>query len=211
YFEGVNFAYEKSRAEEVAKWGDRVVRQHEQQVDLEDAEKSILDDTIGKLEGIDDVSALEKVAFKDTALRAIHETRGRDPEILSAVLKDLVAATEFVQTKNFARHDSDVKTLEGLFERILGDIPVSSEIKPIGQEQEGKDVPASEKPADQAKPVGGESSHEVKIDRSSNLGVEMPQIHLEFGGQYSQSERGEIQKYVGHTLETLKAMDCQFE
>ncbi|MDP3800371.1 MAG: hypothetical protein Q8Q90_03030, partial [bacterium] len=205
YFQGINFAYEQSRAEEVAKWGERVVKQYEQERDLSDEEKASLDGAMGK---VDDSSALEKTAFKDAALRAIHQTRESGPEALVAVLEDLTAATEFVQTKKFSNHDSGVKVLEGLFENILGGTVVSHEnVTTNGRETE---VSVSEK-QDGGNSAEGGVPHEAKIDYPSNLGIEVPQVHLEFSDKYSPFEQEGIQKYVDHTLETVKAMDHQFK
>ncbi|MEK7564986.1 MAG: hypothetical protein AAB501_01985 [Patescibacteria group bacterium] len=209
YFKSINFAHEESRAEEVAKWGKRVTQQYEQERDLEESEKSVLDTAMGVVGEMNGVSALEKVAFKDAALRAIHENRGGDPEALVAILKDLVAATEFVQTKTFANYDSDVKVLEGLLANILEN-SLSSHENTTGNSEGAKEHITT--PKTKGNDLTGDwSSHESKIDYPSNLGIEIPQVHLEFGGQYSQSEQTEIQNYVDRILETAKATDHQFK
>ncbi len=204
---------EDIRALEVGRWGGRVVDQYEQQQGLEEAEKSILDKAVGVVEGMEGVSARERVVFKEAVLRAIHQTKESAPGQLEGVLSDLFSATEFVQTKNFGRYDGEIRTLEGLYEQVLGGVktvPVETEPdkastgsqfpeqKPAGQD-------ASSPEAKMAPEAGAERS-------SSSLGVEIPRaVSLEFGGQYSESEKAEIERYVDNTLKTVQAMDSQFK
>ncbi|MBI4118762.1 MAG: hypothetical protein HY452_00685 [Parcubacteria group bacterium] len=211
-FEKVNFQYETSRAEEVAKWGDRVVGQYEQQQGLAEAEKSILDKAVGTVDGIEGVSARERVVFKEAVLRAIQQTR-ENPGQLENVLSDLISATEFVQTKNFGRYDGEIRTLEGLYEQVLGGV------KPAAESNQAEASIGSSAPNQRPPAAGGESSAETRatpdtgVEHSSpsNLGVEIPRtVSLEFGGQYSEGEKDEIEKYVNHTLDVARAMDSQF-
>ncbi|MFY9493013.1 MAG: hypothetical protein WAP55_00800 [Minisyncoccia bacterium] len=214
-FEQINFQHESSesiRVQEVARWGDRVVGQYEQQQGLEELEKSILDKAVGVVEGMEGVSARERVVFKEAALRAIHQTRESAPGQLEDILGNLLSATEFVQTKNFGRYDGEIRTLEGLYEHVLGSVKTVPAEAGSSETGIGSNVP-EQRPAGQSG-----SSPETKmapdagVERSpSSLGVEIPTVvNLEFGGQYSESERAGIEKYVDHTLKTVQVMETQF-
>lgn len=209
-----NFYNEDSRARAVAEWGDRVVKQYEQQTDLVEVEKSILDKAVGTVESMEGVSARERVVFKEAALRAIHQAKESGPGQLESTLSQLLSATEFVQTKKFARPDSEIITLEGLYEHVLGGVKTAPAESGSGEVGAGSATAPEQKPASK-----DENLPETKVapdagveHSPSNLGVEIPQaVNLEFGGQYSESEKAEIERYVDHTLKTAQAMDNQFK
>lgn len=209
----VNFQYETSRAQEVAKWGDRVVKQYEQQQGLEEVEKSILDKAVGTVEGMEGVSARERVVFKEAVLRAIDQTRESGPGQLEGVLGDLLSATEFVQTKKLARPDSEVRTLEGLYEQVLGGIKTVPAESGSGEVGAGSATPEQKPVSKDENLPETKVAPDTAVERTpSNLGVEIPQtVNLEFGGQYTESEKAELEKYVDHTLKTAQAMDNQFK